>query len=308
MNKKLLSYMLVLLLMLAFSGTSVFAAEATLTDADEIDAMSAGWPFKDVRQSDSGANEMLRAYNYGMMKGFGDYNSSGQQSFKPKKNVTRAQFAIALYNLAKYLGYEVRNSYRNGFPDMSVYDNGCEEVGWCYSEGILTGFKDGRIKPNKEITRAQMCIMLFRFSAAYGYSVSGRSNINSYADVNSVSSDMQVRSPIRWALYSGLMYGINKNGRSYIYPSKGTSRAQCAMMLIRFMDKKTTAYNQRISRQQADNAIRKYIQYSNWRNNAYNGITSEDNYTYNATIRLSNGTMGEIHVAKVSGLGIVNYY
>ena len=303
--------------LLSYAHTDINARVATQTDSDEIilpeneivDNVFASWPFKDVRQTDSGANEMLRAYNYGLMKGFGDYNSYGQQSFRPKKNVTRAQFAISLYNLAKYLGYNVDYAYRGDFDDLKMGENGSEEMGWCYANGIMGGFPNGKFKPKNEITRAQMCIMLFNFATLYSFSVSGRSDISKYSDVSSLSTDSQVRIPIKWALYSRIIYGVNINGRLYLNHSRGASRAQCAMLLIRFMDNKRYDYNQCITKQQADRAIRRYMATLPPKSGreSYSGIDSEDNYNFYAHIQWQTGH-GELLVSKKTGLARYIWY
>ncbi len=76
--------------------------------------------------------------------------------FKPNKNMTRAEVAVALYNLlvAKQPVTE------SAFSDVSLNAWYGKEVNALHKAGILGGYSDGTFRPNKEITRAEFVTLL----------------------------------------------------------------------------------------------------------------------------------------------------
>jgi hypothetical protein len=83
------------------------------------------------------------------------------------------------------------------------------------------------------VTREQFATMLYRYAAAKGYDVSiGEStNILSYADFASISE--YAVPAMQWACGSGIVTGVTE---STLVPQGTATRAQCAAMLMRFIE------------------------------------------------------------------------
>lgn len=48
------------------------------------------------------------------------------------------------------------------FSDVTKNTSGYAAIKWCYENGIVKGFKDGTFRPTDSITRAGVCIMIYR--------------------------------------------------------------------------------------------------------------------------------------------------
>jgi len=96
--------------------------------------------------------EIKAALKAGVVKGCGD------GTFKPHRNVTRAEFVVMLANALKLEGV---SGALGGFADS-------ERIGaWAipaFSQavraGIVHGYADGTIRPNEPLTRAQLAVLL----------------------------------------------------------------------------------------------------------------------------------------------------
>ena len=193
------------------------------------------WPFKDMKNTDSGAQEMLQAYNYGIVNGTGP-DAQGLVKVKPGSNVTRAQFAIMLYEVAKYKGFvDSKKTYTSNFSDIKKGDTGYEAVAWANEEKIITGFANGTFKPTNDISRAQISLMLMRFADFCDLDTSKRSEeAKTYPDFATLKAPFD--DSCSWAIGSGIVSGKKKQGVAIIAPNDKAVRSQCAMFIIRFMN------------------------------------------------------------------------
>ncbi|MBR1506484.1 MAG: Ig-like domain-containing protein [Eubacterium sp.] len=194
------------------------------------------WPFSDMRNNESGASEVLYAYNNDIIGGYGT-NSEGLVTFKPAKYVTRAQFAIMLYKAAIALGYIKEGTGGSGsYSDVNSSMQCYNAVMWASSNGIISGFSNGTFKPNNNITRAQITIMLMKFAQKFGINTGNRdANFAQYTDGTTVGAAFQ--ESMSWASAEKIMSGQTKGGVKYLNPNKNASRAQCAIFLVRFIKK-----------------------------------------------------------------------
>ena len=212
---------------------------------DKVDAGAAGktlisigdpdfWPFNDVAKTDVGANEIKQAFDLEVVGGYGTDPNTGKTKFKPGNDVTRAQFAIMLFKMAKAEGHETTiGEDAVDFPDVPATAQSYEAVAWASSNKIISGFSSGVFKPNNKITRAQITIMLSKYAEKYGVDTSDRSpEAESYPDYTSV--DEKTRETMSWAIASGIMSGKKKNGVLCIAPKDNATRAQCAMFVMRY--------------------------------------------------------------------------
>ncbi len=76
--------------------------------------------------------------------------------YMPEKNVTRAEFACAL---AKALKIETA-SHSGTFSDVNLSDWYTPYVEAIYKKGIANGFEDATFRPDENITREQLCVMV----------------------------------------------------------------------------------------------------------------------------------------------------
>ncbi len=95
---------------------------------------------------------MSKAY----MKGFKD------GTFRPDRQLTRAEMAMILYNLSGTNGQEQSASY----SDVSAKHWAVAAIGFATSDGLMKGAADGKFYPERPITRAEMAVIALRLRAA----------------------------------------------------------------------------------------------------------------------------------------------
>ena len=100
--------------------------------------------------SDHWAKEKITLW---MEKGFVSGYMDG--TFKPDKSITRAEF-MTIVN--KAFNFNERASM--GFSDAMVGDWFYEEVAKAVKAGYISGYQDGTVKPNREISRQEAAVAL----------------------------------------------------------------------------------------------------------------------------------------------------
>ena len=166
------------------------------------------FPFTDVKSGDWFYDYVAYVYSNGLMDGTSD------TAFEPNANMTRAMvWAI----LARVDGENVTGAAW-----------ATDARAWAMAEGVSDG-----TDPNGLVTREQFATMLYRYAVAKGYDVSiGEStNILSYADFASISE--YAIPAMQWACGSGIVTGVTD---STLAPQGTATRAQCAAMLMRFVE------------------------------------------------------------------------
>ena len=96
--------------------------------------------------------------SHGLMKGIGD------NLFAPEATVSRAQMVTVLWNMR---GQPVVNFYMT-YSDVSEGSWYAEAVRWATSEGIASGYGNGKFGPNDPISREQMAVMIYHYEQKYG--------------------------------------------------------------------------------------------------------------------------------------------
>lgn len=159
---------------------------------------------------------IIKAKAYGLMDGKGDNN------FKPKDNITRAEFATLL---VRFKGYETKDVKNNIFKDVKPNAWYYNAVMKAYEEGIIKGKGENIFAPNEPITREEMAVMLARL-------------IDSEEDVE-VQEIKDISKASSWAMDSinvvyklGIMTGSNGN----FEPENLVSREMAATTIVRIYE------------------------------------------------------------------------
>lgn len=178
--------------------------------------------FSDVPADAWYAEAVQYVYENGLMTGTSD------TTFSPDLTTSRSMIATILWRMA---GSPVVN-YAMDFADVPADQWYAEAVRWASSEGIVGGYGNGSFGTGDPITREQFAVMLYRFAQKQGYDVSVGENTNilSYTDVSAVSE--YAIPAMQWAVGSGVITGMGDT----LAPQGETTRAQAAMMLMRFSE------------------------------------------------------------------------
>lgn len=169
---------------------------------------SVDMPFVDVNSGDWFYEYVEYVYANGLMDG------TSTTTFEPNANMTRAMvWAI----LARVDGETVTGT------------NWIETAReWAMAEGVSDGEN-----ASGYVTREQLATMLYRYAVYKGYDVSigEDTNILSYADFADLSE--YAIPAMQWACGAGVITGVTD---STLVPQGTATRAQCAAMLMRFVE------------------------------------------------------------------------
>ena len=148
-------------------------------------------------------------------------NGVGEGLFAPEEVLSRAMFVTILY---RYVGSpEVKAD--TAFEDVSSGAWYAKAVAWAVENGIVKGTSEVLFAPDKAITREQMALILYRYSAQES---AGTSEV-SFTDISSLSEE-SVKA-IAWAFAEGLVNGMTD---TIFAPAENATRAQAATIFVRF--------------------------------------------------------------------------
>ena len=165
----------------------------------------------------------------------GLFNGTSETTFSPNEKMTRAMIATVLWRNASSPGASRDNPYQD-VDNNSWYTSA---VIWAYKSEVMSGVGQGLFAPNATLTREQIVTVLYRYALYKGVAPSGEASLSGYADGNKVSGWAQTA--MQWAIANNILQGSVENGRTYLYPQDGATRAQVATILMRFLEKYLSA-------------------------------------------------------------------
>lgn len=168
------------------------------------------------------------AVEYVMSKGY--MLGLNSTTFGEASTLSRAQFVVILHRME---GTPTVTSAKK-FPDVANGIWYADAVAWANSTGVVTGYvHNGCFGPANAITREQMAVMMYRYAQYKGYPTSDKVSLNSYLDGQKVSDFAQ--EAMKWAVANGIITG--KTTGVYLEPQGIASRAECATIIMRFVEK-----------------------------------------------------------------------
>lgn len=178
-------------------------------------------PFDDVAVSDWFSAEVMRAYNEGLMSG------TGERCFAPFASTDRAMLVTILWRLSG----SPEAASQPAFSDVDASAWYAPAVAWAAENAIVTGFEDGSFHPAEALTREQFAAILYRYAGFSGLDTGSAGSLDKFSDASSLSG--WALDAMRWAVGCGVITG---SGPALLSPQGSASRAQTAVMLVRFLD------------------------------------------------------------------------
>ena len=153
--------------------------------------------------------------------------------FSPYEILPRAQFATILHRMEGKPAAE----YTNRFPDVPDGQFYSTAVLWAADAKVVTGYTDsGYFGTNDPITREQMVVMMYRYADYKKYDTSKTADLGRFSDADKVSGFAETA--MKWAVENEIISGKESEDGSYrLDPQGSTSRAECAIIIERFMEK-----------------------------------------------------------------------
>ena len=175
--------------------------------------------YKDVDLRAWYHTDVMKATKYELMNGM------GHRTFAPEGLSTRAQAAQVLYSISN----EPSPAYSYIFKDVASNMWYTPAIMWAQDKGVIKGYTDGTFGPNKNITRQDLIVLLYRYLGEP--SVEGAS-ISSFSDYKQVKA--YAKNAMKWAVSNGIVKGYQDNT---LRPEKTITRAELATLMVRYYEK-----------------------------------------------------------------------
>ena len=181
-------------------------------------------PFIDVYQQDWFYDAVAYVNANNLMTGL------NATTFGPTQSLARAQFAIILHRMDG----TPEVTYTDKFPDVPDGVWFTDAILWASSTGVVTGYTDtGKFGPADNINREQMAVMMYRYATYKGYDTGTKADFSKFSDASKVSGFAE--EAMQWAVGTGIITG--KDNETRLDPQGNASRAECATIIMRFVEK-----------------------------------------------------------------------
>lgn len=152
---------------------------------------------------------------------------TGSSKFYPRRNTTRAELAVSLYNHEGRPPVAGSGLLPNTYSDVKAGEWHYQAIEWATKEGILAGYGNGKFRPNQSVTREQLVAIIWRHAG----SPKPRSTTLRFYDASSVSG--YAWEAMCWATEQGILQGRSSG---YLVPKGTATRAEVAQMLKNYLN------------------------------------------------------------------------
>lgn len=147
-------------------------------------------------------------------------SGTGNDTFAPGDNLTRAMLAQILYN------NENKPSTSGGnFTDVQSGAWYADAITWASQTGIVSGYGNGQFGPNDNITREQLAVILWRYAGQ----PTSNASLTGFTDIGKASD--YTLTALQWAVEKGIISG---KGNGTLDPTGNATRAEVAQMLMNY--------------------------------------------------------------------------
>lgn len=164
-------------------------------------------------------------YENSLMKGMTD------TTFGPELTTTRAMVVTVLYRMENTPPV---GGLDNPFKDVKFGDWYGSAIVWAADCGIVTGKTKDTFDPNGNITREQLAAILYRYADYCGYCTDIKYTLDDFKDKDKIHK--YAVEPMQWTYAMNLITGVFEGKFNFLKPQENATRAQIAMILMRFME------------------------------------------------------------------------
>lgn len=204
-----------------FLGSDIFTIPNVTRDTRVVATFCKKLPFADIAQSDWYYIGVRYAYNHEIFKG------TSTIEFSPKAEMSRGMLVTVLYRME---GQPKVNTSAT-FVDVESGAWYSEAIGWANENNIVKGNGNGKFGPKDSITREQIAVILYRYSASKGYRHDEKHVQLNYTDVSEISD--YAMDAMEWAVAEGLLKG---NTETTLNPKGKAIRAEGAEVMMRYIE------------------------------------------------------------------------
>ena len=153
----------------------------------------------------------------------GYVGGTGNKTFSPNANMSRAMLVTVLYRMA---GEPSVSGIANPFKDVVKGTYYYNAVLWAYNKGIVTGKGADKFAPNDNVSRQEIAAFIYRY-AGKPTATGTLTGFSDYAKVSGYAADA-----MKWATRNEIITGIGGK----LVPTAAATRAQVVAMLYRYLN------------------------------------------------------------------------
>lgn len=179
-------------------------------------------PFDDISQSAWYYGAVEYVYSNDMMQG------TSATRFSPEVEMSRGMIATVLYRLENTPALTGSTS----FSDVGGNEWYTDAIQWAAENNIMSGYGNNRFGPMDSVTREQLAVILYNYTASNGISVEAAGDLSVFHDAEDTSD--WAEEAISWAVGVGLLSG---KGNGILDPTGTATRAEVAQILMNYCTK-----------------------------------------------------------------------
>ena len=158
----------------------------------------------------------------------GLFEGMSETTFEPDTAMSRAMLVTVLWRYEKEPA-----EGENTFTDVEDDAWYAKAVAWAAKNAIVDGIGGGHFDPEANVSREQLATILFRYAKTLGLDTEAKADFAGFEDGDKVSS--WAADAMSWAVAEGIIAGSKDGGKLYLDPQGDATRAQVALMLMRFL-------------------------------------------------------------------------
>ncbi len=177
--------------------------------------------FADVKENDWYYQSIKYVYENNLFSGT-------DVGFEPNTSMTRAMLVTVLYRLAAPDAASGESAFED-VPEGKWYT---DSVNWAAENGIVSGMSDTEFAPDRDITREQIALIIYRFASKSGYDMNvDEKDLSAFSDSENISD--YALDAVKYLVSKGIMSG---KGAGELAPRDNATRAEVATMLMKFQE------------------------------------------------------------------------
>ena len=187
--------------------------------------------FTDINQAPWAEKAIYALVNSGVINGYPD------KTFKPNNPVTRAEFSKMITLASGRYVEKDKATYVSSFWDVAATDWHYPYVSAALKFGFITGRSATIFDPNSNITRGDLCLIVYRYIKSINPEFKAKTNADgtaiTFADAANVPSwDVEAVN----ALYSNGIAPLRDTVNNKFEPTLPATRADCAVIIYNAMN------------------------------------------------------------------------
>ena len=142
--------------------------------------------------------------------------------------MSRSMIATVLYRLAN----TPTQTGSISFGDVRENEWYTDAIQWAAENGIMKGYGNNQFGPMDNVTREQLALIFYNYTASKGISVTTTGDLSAFRDTQHTSD--WAEEAISWAVGVGLLSG---KGNGILDPTGTATRAEVAQILMNYCTK-----------------------------------------------------------------------